>query len=92
VAFLDEMYVDFLQMLFSRLPKTNPLHIVDWSKVGWRLWRSLVAYFDINGDKMMTTCLQLKTRAPIISAAAVIEVGFMIMTTIMMLIFGSLLH
>ena len=64
-------------MLFSRLPKTNPLHIVDWSKVGWRLWRSV--YFDIN-------CLQLKTRAPTISAAAVIEVGFMIMTTIMMMI------
>jgi hypothetical protein len=79
-------------MLFSRLPKTNPLHIVDWSKVGWRLWRSLVAYFDINGDKIMTTFLQLKTRAPIVSAAAVIEDGFMIMTTIMMLIFGSLLH
>ncbi len=66
----------FLQILLSTVSDTNPLHILEWSKVTFLLWCFCLQLIDI-----VATRMQLKSRALSLSAAVAMQVHFMVIVT-----------
>ncbi len=66
----------FLQILLSTVSDTNPLHILDWSKVTLWLWCVCLQFIE-----MVATRMQLKSRALSLSAAVAMQVHFMVIVT-----------
>ncbi len=66
----------FLQILLSTVSDTNPLHILDWSKVTLWLWCVCLQFIEI-----VATRMQLKSRALSLSAAVAMQVHFMVIVT-----------